>query len=213
VATDDDDKRYEVMRELVADAFNRVGEVIRESYARTGQAPTSSDELWETAPRHSDHNPHTTDGLPAAWDITPGWYAPPERWDLIAEAEAAKHDYAKAHPSDGMWDLPTEQLYGLTAPEMSTVGLPVIGPGEWTVPARDDFAAVYAAVDPGNDDTGEWKGYKACQADAFGGYWMVNAPPIDPAFARVIVEDAMARIGMNPRGSIIKRVRRGGTGG
>jgi len=196
VGTDEDAKRYELMRELVAGAFDRVGEVIRESYARTGQAPTSSDELWETAPRHSDHNP-PTDGRPAALDITPGWCAPDDMFDLYSYAQRARDAYTeKLMFMDGMLDLP--------AREIGAVGLPVVGPGEWTVAARDDFAAVYAAVDPGNDDTGEWESYyKACRPDGLGGYWMVDAPPIDPAFARRVVEDAMGRIGM-------KRRRRGG---
>lgn len=137
-----------------------------------------------------DHNPHPADRRPAALDFTRGVMAA-DAFDMIAATAPP--------PTDGMWDLPTP---------------PVSVPGEWTVPARDDFAAVYAAVDPGNDDTGEWGSYKACRADGFGGYWTVDAPPIDHAFARPIVEAAMRGMGMNvPFRSIIKRLRRGGTGG
>lgn len=164
-----------------------------EYYDRTGEMPTSSAQLWETAPRHSDHNP-PTDGRQAALDVPlRGWCAPPDDMsDLYSYAQRERDAYAeKLMYMDGMWDLP--------AREIGAVGLPVIGPGEWTVGARDDFAAVYAAVDPGNDDTGEWESYKACQPDGFGGYWMVDVPPIDPVFARLVVEDAMGRIGMNPR--------------
>lgn len=196
-----DSDAFARLRERVLADINRAHTAaFDEYYERTGEMPTSSAQLWSTE-RPSEHNPYPADGRPAALDITPGWYAPPERWDLIADAEAASRAYAKAHPLDGMWDLPPLKV-------------PVSGPGEWMVPARDDFATVYAAVDPGNDDTGEWGSYKACQADGFGGYWMVDAPPIDHAFARPIVEAAMRGMGMNvPFRSIIKRLRRGGTGG
>jgi hypothetical protein len=185
------------LRERVLAEMNQAhAAAFDEYYERTGEMPTSSAQLWGTA-RPSEHNPYPADGLPAALDITPGWCAPDDMFDLYSHAQRERDAYAeKLMYMDGMLDLPTR--------EIGAVGLPVIGPGEWTVPARDDFAAVYAAVDPGNDDTGEWESYyKACQPDGFGGYWMVNAPPIDPAFARRVVENAMDRIGM-------KRRRRGG---
>lgn len=190
--TEDHRRRLEVMRALIADASERMAELYRAAAERRGEAPTSIAELWSTG-SPSEHNPQPADGPPAALDITPGWCAPDDMWDLYAYAQRERDAYAeKLMFTDGMLDLP--------APETSTVGLPVVGPGEWAVAARDDFAAVYAAIDPGNDDTGEWESYKAWHADGFGGYWMVNAPPIDPAFARTIVEDAMAREGMKPHG-------------
>lgn len=83
---------YEHLRELYAETIERLRE-----FERAPAAP-------------SDHNPYPRNGRPAALDITPGWYAPPERWDLIADAEDAKRDYAKAHPSDGMWDVPPVKI-------------------------------------------------------------------------------------------------------
>jgi hypothetical protein len=189
------------LRERVLAEMNQAhAAAFDEYYERTGEMPTSSAQLWSTA-RPSEHNPYPADGLPAALDITPGWCAPDDMFDLYAARDAATRALANA-----MGPYLTEQLYDLTAPEMSTVGLPVVGPGDWAAvidaaDRADDFAAVYAAVDPGNDDTGEWESYyKACQPDGFGGYWMVNAPPIDPAFARRVVENAMDRIGMKRRG-------------
>lgn len=182
MATEDEQRRYEIMRALIADVSERMAELYRAAAERRGEAPTSIAELWSTG-RPSEHNPHPADGRPAALDITPGWCAPDEMADLYSYAQRARDAYAeKLMYMDGMWDLPVLEL--------GAVGLPVVGPGEWLVAARDDFAAVYATVDPGNDDTGTWESAKPCHPVGGG---------IDPAFARLVVEDAMGRIGMNPR--------------
>lgn len=192
MATEDQQRRYEVMKALIEDAYGRMDELYRAAAERRGEPPTSITELYGYD-RPSYHNPYPADRLPVALDFTPGWCAPDDMAELYANATAASAAaafdmMAATAPvlTDGMWDLPMA---------------PVSAPGEWTVPGHDEFAAVYAAVDPGNDDTGTWESYKAHRADGFGGYWRVDTPPIDPAFARPIVEDAMAREGINrPRG-------------
>jgi hypothetical protein len=120
------------------------------------------------------------------------WYAPPERWDLIADAEAAQRDYAKAHPSDGMWDVPP-----VGAPEP---------PGGWGWVRQVDAPGgipVYAFPDPPEG--------KMYQRGTDGGWWLVDDHGADEAIMRPIVEDAMRRIGMNvPHRAIIPQLRRGG---
>lgn len=199
-----DSDHFARIRERVLAEINRAHTAaFDEYYERTGEMPTSSAQLWDRDRRGELAAPVFDMIAATAPAPTDGM------WDLYAARDAATRALARA-----TGPYPTEQLYDLTAPEMSTVGLPVIGPGEWTVPGPDDFAAVYAAVDPGNDDTGEWESYKAWRPDGFGGYWMVNAPPIDPAFARAVVEEAMRSMGMEvPFRSIIKQLRHDGTDG
>lgn len=170
---------YERLRALYAQHLEFFADAMREAHA-AGESPTSIDELWRFHERPSDHNPHPRDRRPAAWDITPGWYAPPERWDLIADAEAAKRDYAKAHSSDGMWDVPPVKI-----PEP---------PGGWGWVRQADTAEgipVYAFPDPPDG--------KMYQRGDDGGWWLVDDHGADEAVMRPIVEDAMYRIGINPR--------------
>lgn len=174
-----DSDHFARIRERVLAEINRAHTAaFDEYYERTGEMPTSSAQLWDRDRRGELAAPVFDMIAATAPAPTDGM------WDLYAARDAATRALARA-----TGPYPTEQLYDLTAPEMSTVGLPVIGPGEWTVPGPDDFAAVYAAVDPGNDDTGDWENPKPCYAVGGG---------IDPAFARAVVEEAMALIGMSP---------------
>lgn len=154
----------------------------RDAAERRGEPPTSITELWDHTDRPSYHNPYPADGLPVALDFTPGWCAPPERWDLIADAEAAVSNYAKAHPSDGMWDVaPTA-----TPPP----------PGGWGWVRQADTAEgipVYAFPDPPDG--------KMYYHGADGGWWLVDDHGANIEAMRPIVADAMRRIGMDPRGT------------
>lgn len=132
----------------------------------------------------ADANPETPPGK--AMPIAPGWCAPDDMWDLHSQAQTARDAYAAKLWNDtpGIIDLPT-------------VSTPAAA---WAVPVDDGFAAVY--------DTGTRDHYQACHPDGYGGYWLLDATPIDHAWARPIVEDAVNLMnGKPPTGSIIKRLK------
>lgn len=81
-----------------------------------------------------------------------------------------------------------------------------------STPGARDFGDVYAVIAAGWGDDASYtyppEG-KGCHIDTFGGRWLIDQGPSDEAVMRPIVEEAMAREGINPRPEhpLIKRIR------